>query len=960
VAADKVITLDVLRGYLNCHYLAHLLLAGQTGVISDYEAVLAESRQAVRLTVLERLRSREGSESVLTGAALDSATLGNGTAFLIDAEFDSEGVSVRFEGLKRVNGQSQLSDFHYVPVLFCGAAHVHKPQRLLLEVLGVLLTGIQGVAPSFGVIYHGAQGTATTVRFTNGLRAATALLAEVNRMRSAEESPKLLLNPHCPACQFRRQCHEEAVKQDSISLLRGVREKELKRYSRKGLFTLTQLAHTFRPRRKGRRSNKRSNRRHHALHALAIRDKRIYVLGLPEVPNDPVRIYLDIESNPEEGFVYLIGMIVCDGSGETRYSFWADSKAQECEIFDQLVSVVTRYESPAVFCYGGYERAYIQRMRQQAARKRPVEKVLAALVNTLSIVYSHFYFPTYSNGLKDIAAWLAFKWTDPDASGLQSIAWRIRWERTGDDIWKMKIIEYNLEDCGALRAVTEFIRGACGSTATLSDPSREYSRVPPVMRVQELDKLADTRTWGKVAFVHDDFEFVNNCAYFDYQRQRVFLRSGGRRRRRSPRPGVHLNRRIRPARCVEIRSSKCPQCGCKKLVTIPKGQRVEGVNVKVKRALDLVVTPGGIKRRVMECRAAVYRCSQCGHCFASERYHRFAKHFHGLMSWAMYGHVAHQLSAGSLEQMLYDFFGLSVSNVEILTFKSLLARFYRPAYNALLTKIVNGAVLHVDETYVTLRTGKGFVWVLGSPDEVVYMYRATREAQFLQEMLRDFHGVLISDFYAGYDSIRCPQQKCLIHLIRDMNQELLNNPFDEELQSITKPFGSLLRSIVTTIDEHGLKRRHLARHSGEVEMLFQMLSNQAPRSESARALRERLLKWRDKLFTFIQYDSVPWNNNNAENAIKQFAFYRENSAGTMKEPGLNDYLVLLSIYQTCRYRGISFLRFLLSRSRSIDEFCAPRQYRRRGRRIEVYPRGYAPYLSRLRGKKRNPGTEGGN
>ena len=324
----------------------------------------------------------------------------------------------------------------------------------------------------------------------------------------------------------------------------------------------------------------------------------------------------------------------------------------------------------------------------------------------------------------------------------------------------------------------------------------------------------------------------------------------------------------------------------------------------------------------------------------------------------MYGHVAHQLSAGSLEQMLFDFFGLTVSNVEILAFKSLLARFYRPAYKALLSKILTGPALHVDETYVKLRTGKGFVWVLGSPDEVVYMYRPTREAQFLQEMLQDFHGVLISDFYSGYDSIQCPQQKCLIHLIRDMNQELLNNPFDEELQSITKPFGSLLRSIVTAIDEHGLKRRHLARYSGKVEMLFQMLSSQSPRSDSARAFRERLFKCQDKLFTFIQYDSVPWNNNNAENAIKQFAYYRENTTGAMKEPGLNDYLVLLSIYQTCRYRGIGFLKFLLSKSRSIDEFCASRQYRGRRRRIEVYPRGYSPSLSRLRRKKRNPGTEG--
>jgi len=51
------------------------------------------------------------------------------------------------------------------------------------------------------------------------------------------------------------------------------------------------------------------------------RSQRVYVLGAPEVQNGAVRIYLDVESNPEEGYVYLVGMIVCDGRGEDRYSF---------------------------------------------------------------------------------------------------------------------------------------------------------------------------------------------------------------------------------------------------------------------------------------------------------------------------------------------------------------------------------------------------------------------------------------------------------------------------------------------------------------------------------------------------------------------------------------------------------------------------------------------------------------
>src|SRR6202023_3437070 len=122
----------------------------------------------------------------------------------------------------------------------------------------------------------------------------------------------------------------------------------------------------------------------------------------------------------------------------------------------------------------------------------------------------------------------------------------------------------------------------------------------------------------------------------------------------------------------------------------------------------------------------------------------------------------------------------------------------------------------------------------------------------------------------------------------------------------TQPFGTLLRAIIGTVDEHGLKKSHLQRHERQIEKYFQQLSAQSFRSEAAESLRERLLKYKDKLFTFINYDGVPWNNNNAENAIKRFAYYREDTVGTMKEAGLSDYLALLSICHTCRYKGFYF------------------------------------------------------
>jgi predicted RecB family nuclease len=78
------------------------------------------------------------------------------------------------------------------------------------------------------------------------------------------------------------------------------------------------------------------------LQALAIRDKKTYVLGSLQLPDAPARVYLDLEGKSEESLVYLIGVIVTTGGSEVRYSFWADDREQETEIFEQFLELDDR------------------------------------------------------------------------------------------------------------------------------------------------------------------------------------------------------------------------------------------------------------------------------------------------------------------------------------------------------------------------------------------------------------------------------------------------------------------------------------------------------------------------------------------------------------------------------------------------------------------------------------------
>ena len=85
------------------------------------------------------------------------------------------------------------------------------------------------------------------------------------------------------------------------------------------------------------------------------------------------------------------------------------------------------------------------------------------------------------------------------------------------------------------------------------------------------------------------------------------------------------------------------------------------------------------------------------------------------------------------------------------------------------------------------------------------------------------------------------------------------------------------------------------------------------------------LKNRRKLFIFLDYDGVPWCNNNGEHAVKAFASRRKAMGKVFKEDGIQDYLLLLSIYQTLRYRNVSFWQFLQTGETDIEAFLRNRR-----------------------------------
>jgi hypothetical protein len=140
------------------------------------------------------------------------------------------------------------------------------------------------------------------------------------------------------------------------------------------------------------------------------------------------------------------------------------------------------------------------------------------------------------------------------------------------------------------------------------------------------------------------------------------------------------------------------------------------------------------------------------------------------------------------------------------------------------------------------------------------------------------------------------------------------------LEQFINAFKDLLVPVMADVDRYGLKKRHLLKHRQTVDRFYRdAIAGREYKSEEVRTFQKRFIRYKESLFRFLEEDGIPWNNNAAERASRHLAVQRKIS-GTFFKRTAEHYLLLLGIAQTCRFEEKSFLRFLLSKEKDIDQF----------------------------------------
>jgi predicted RecB family nuclease len=898
----------LLEAYVKCPTKCWLISSREPITDSSYPQWAQARNEAYLASGIQRLLSETHREECIISPSVDNLKAGK-WHLAANVLTRTQRLESHVHAVERLPSEGRGKPARYDPVRFVPNNKLGKDAKLLLAFDALALSELLGQKVSLGKIIHGDDHTMVKVRISALTGEVQKHLEETTTLLSSPSPPDLVLIRHCAECEFQARCRQKALEKDDLSLLSGMTVKERKKLHNKGIFTVTQLSYTFRPRRRPKRLRHKRERYHHALKALAIRERKIHIVGTPELKIEGTPVYLDVEGLPDRDFYYLIGVRYGNPGSAIQHSLWANNIEDEKKIWAEFLGILANVQNPILIHYGSYETTFLKRMCDRYGLplvESMAARAVKAPVNLLSVVFAQIYFPTLSNGLKDIGRFLGVKWNGSIISGLQSLSCRLSWEQSRDPELKAALLAYNRDDCAALEIVTSHLSQIIREAESRADV--EFSDRPKMVATEQGTEI------------HRTLQSLLRSAHFRYSRSRIKVSPAKDPQSLSGKERPKKRRRRRSfsgnkGRIVRVpRRRICPRHPVHKLSVSSKSSQ--------HLLIDLTFNKGGCRKTVIRYTGRMGYCNLCNesHSPPTIRLLKSQQFGWGFKAWVIYQRLAMRMSYRLISKAAFDLFSEPLSLDTAMSFVKRFSEYYERTENLLLHRILDGPVVHLDETRINILGADQYVWVLTDNARVVFRLRPNRETEFLKPLFSTFKGTVISDFYGGYDALPCRQQKCLVHLIRDLNDDLWKNPFDDEFEGFVLAVRDLLSPILEDVQRFGLKARHLRKHRNRVDRFYrQEITGLASVQETTARYRKRFERYKESLFSFIEYDGVPWHNNVAERALRHLAVQRKIS-GAFGEKGAVQYLRLLGIAQTCRFQRKSFLGFLLSKSTDIDEY----------------------------------------
>ena len=238
-----------------------------------------------------------------------------------------------------------------------------------------------------------------------------------------------------------------------------------------------------------------------------------------------------------------------------------------------------------------------------------------------------------------------------------------------------------------------------------------------------------------------------------------------------------------------------------------KGESLEkSEEIAEKFIINLRFTKIGCRKTVTKYVGAQGYCQKCRKHYPPPKIEELGHQLfgHAFQAWVIYQRIVLRLPYRIITQEMENLFNERASEGTLINFIKYFAAYYTATEKLSILRILESPFVHADETPINIQGVDHYVWVFTNGKHVVFRMTETREATIAHEFLSGYKGVLISDFYGGYDAATCRQQKCLVHLIRDLNNDLWNDPYNRAYEAFVSEVKNLLLPIFEVEEKYGL------------------------------------------------------------------------------------------------------------------------------------------------------------
>ena len=262
-----MITSKLFEAFLACPTKCYLQSIGEVAPGNDY-AIWQEARsESYRLNGIQQLLA-DNSKKICAVPADPCHWRRESWHFALAPFVRMQDIEATPHAVRRLSPRQTAKSIAFVPVRYLPENKLSKSHKLVAAFDALVISSALGERIGTATIIHGDKGSVFTVKAHALSSVIRKTVGQIAALMSASSPPNLILNRHCPECGFQDLCRKKAVEKNELTLLANLPAKERVRLNRKGIFTVSQLSFTFRPRRRIKRLAAKPEKYHHSLKAL--------------------------------------------------------------------------------------------------------------------------------------------------------------------------------------------------------------------------------------------------------------------------------------------------------------------------------------------------------------------------------------------------------------------------------------------------------------------------------------------------------------------------------------------------------------------------------------------------------------------------------------------------------------------------------------------------------------------